>query len=129
MSGLGFGPGHLVLLEEACRAADTLERLNAMLAADEADWLELARNDAESDGETTELRVVVNGLLVEQRQQQANLRQIVAELRLSGRAASPAAGQAPVSAPESTPAPSAPAGDEGGLGDLIDAAGRFTSQG
>ncbi|WP_460390986.1 hypothetical protein [Actinophytocola sediminis] len=133
-SGHRWAPGHLITLEEACRAADLLERLHLLLAQDGTAWLELARNDAESDEDTTELRVVVNGLMVEIRQQQANFRQLVAELRLSGRSGSttnqpavPTAGAEPAGVePGDGSAVTAPAADEGGLGDLIDAADRFS---
>jgi hypothetical protein len=127
-SAAGFGPGHLMMLEEACRTADTLERLHGLLAADQADWLELVLNEAESDDEATEFRVVVNGLLVEIRQQQANFRQQVAELRLSGRGTPvgrPAESGETTPAAESTPTVPTAVSGGGGLGDLINAAGRF----
>lgn len=131
--------GHLMLLEEACRTADTLERLNELVHADETQWLELVRNDAESTDERVELRVVVNGVLVEQRQQQDTFRRQVAEIRLSGRAGVPVgqqgqsspggAGSSGPSAGEASAAPDSPGAGGGGIGDLIDAAGRFTAQG
>lgn len=117
MSGLDFSPAHLVLLGEACRTADTLERLNAQLEG--ADWLELARSEAE-DGE---LRVVVNGLLAERRQQQTVFRLMVAELRLSGRVA-PAAGKPGAGAPEED----SPAADEGGGSGVTDLAAWVNAQ-
>lgn len=136
-SGNARDVGHLLLLEEACRCVDTLERLHEMRQADDSTLLELVRNDAESTDEVVEVRVVVNGLLVEQRQQMDVFRRQVAELRLAGR--SSAAGQASpgvagagtpeLSAGEASAAPGSPANGEGGIGDLIDAARRFTSQG
>ena len=135
--------GHLMLLEEACRTADTLERLNELRQADDTTLLELVRNDIESTDKVVEVRVVVNGLLVEQRQQQDTFRRQVAELRLSGRAGVPVGQQATQASPsavgaeapeplagEASAAPDAPAAGGGGIGDLIDfAARRFTSQG
>lgn len=131
---------HLILLEESCRTADTLERLNGMVHADQAEWLELVRNEAESSESVVEVRVVVNQLLVEQRQQQDVFRRQVSELRLSGRAGVPVgqqggqsspgaagAGEPEPSAGEASAAPGSAGG--GGIGDLIDAAGRFTAQG
>jgi hypothetical protein len=129
-STAGWAPGHLVMLEEACRTADTLERLHSMAAADKADWLELAPNEAESTEDVVELRVVVNPLLVEIRQQQGGFRQQVAELRY-GAGRSPAGSYQPPGATEpaapETPAVAAPS--EEGIGDLIDATGRFTAEG
>lgn len=126
-----------MLLEEACRCVDTLERLHEMRQADDGTLLELVRNDAESTDERLEVRVVVNGLLVEQRQQQDVFRRQVAELRLAGRVAvvpgqtSPgAAGTPEPSAGEALAAPDSPAaGEEGGIGDLINAVQLFQTQG
>lgn len=114
-----------------------------MVHADEAEWLEVVRNDAESTDQVVEVRVVVNGVLVEQRQQQDTFRRQVAELRLAGRniaangqqagQTSPSAagtGATEPSAGEASAAPSAPDAGGGGIGDLIHlAARRFTSQG
>lgn len=131
--------GHLMLLEEACRCADTLERLNELRQADDDTLLELIRNDAESTDAHLEVRVVVNGLLVEQRQQQDVFRRQVAELRLAGRGGAAAGQTSPGAAGDGAPglsageAPAAPVSPakagEGGIGDLINAAGRFASQG
>lgn len=139
-SGKIADEGHLILLEEACRTTDTLERLNTLVHADETQWLELVRNDVESTDEVLEVRVVVNGVLVEQRQQQDVFKRQVGELRLAkaARVAVPAGqsspGAAGVGAPEPSAgealsAPDSPAQGGGGIGDLIDAAGRFASQG
>lgn len=119
-----MGALHLVVLEEACRIADTLERLHGM--AEGGDWLELARNEAESSASVVELRVVVNPLLAEIRQQQQVFRQKVAELRVAGRAVVPAVNVPGADVPAADEDPAAGSG-EGGLGDLIDAAGRFTA--
>lgn len=126
MGGHDFNPMHLENLEEACRAVDAIDRLTALLEGGE--YVELARVESESSESVVEVRVVVNGLLGERRQQQEVLRRITAELRNSGQLAK--GGSASASAGGSMPAPGAvEAGDEEGIGDLIDAAGRFTSQG
>lgn len=134
--------GHLMLLEEACRTADTLEQLNRMRQEDDTTLIELVRNDVETTDTVVEVRVVANGLLVEQRQQQDTFRRQVAELRLSGRAGLPVGQQATQTSPsaagagpepsagEASAAPDVPAAGGGGIGDLIDlATRRFTSQG
>lgn len=123
MSGHDFGPMHLSCLEEACRAADAIERLTDLLEGGEGELIELVRNESESSESVVEVRVVVNGLLAERRQQQEVFRRMTGELRLSGKLGA-SAGVKPVSG-ASGPESSA----EEGIGDLIDAAGRFTSQG
>lgn len=72
-----LGPAEIVILEEACRIADRLDKLNAALGDELGDWLNLRLND---DG--TEIRVVVDGALSEARQQANVLKQLVAALRL-----------------------------------------------
>lgn len=72
-----FDPAERVLLEEACRIADRLDRLDALLSGEGDAWLRLRVND---DG--TEVRVVMDGALSEARQQANVLKQIVAALRL-----------------------------------------------
>lgn len=108
-----LAPTHRVLLEEACRIADRLDRLDAMLAGRE-DWVRLqARND-----EATEVTVIVDNLLAESRQQATTLRGLVAEVR----AATPAAKR-----PTGRPAVVAdtPAGAKGaGVADLAARAAR-----
>lgn len=75
MADSGLGPAHRVLLEEACRIADRLDRLDALIDGRE-EWLRLGVSD---DG--TEVRVTVDNLLSETRQQASALRGLVAELR------------------------------------------------
>lgn len=123
MSGRDFGPMHLGCLEEACRAADAIDGLTSLLEGGEL--VEVVRSESESSNSVVEVRVVVNGLLAERRQQQEVFRRMTAELRLSGRAGAGSAGES--STPRSSAA-GVTAGEEG-IGDLIDAAGRFTSQG
>lgn len=72
----GLGPAHRVLLEEACRIADRLDRLDALLEGRQDVWL---RFDSSRDG--SEVRVVIDALLAESRQQATALRGLVAEMR------------------------------------------------
>ena len=88
---------HLVLLEEACRMADRLDRLDAILDG-RADWLGFEVND---DG--SEITVTVDKVLAESRQLQTALKGVVAELR----AAKPKASAPPAKK------------EEGGIGELI----------
>lgn len=76
MSDATPGPAHRVLLEEACRIADRLDRLDAMIAGRE-DWVRLRSRD---EDETTFV-VVIDALLAESRQQATALRGLVAEIR------------------------------------------------
>lgn len=68
------GERGLLLLEEACRIADRLDRLDALLVGDADTW---ARLDHRRDG-TTE--VVVDSALTEARQQALALRQLLASI-------------------------------------------------
>jgi hypothetical protein len=68
------GPAHRVLLDEACRIADRLDRLDALLAGRDDGWLRLSY-------EGDQVTVVVDALLAESRQQATALRGLVAELR------------------------------------------------
>lgn len=89
-------PTERVLLEEACRTADRLDRLDALLRGDQQHWMTLLVSD---DG--AEVTVVVGSVLSEARQQATALKQLVAELRQSrsgggrGSAAPPAGGAGP----------------------------------
>jgi hypothetical protein len=78
MASSGLGPVHRLLLEEACRIADRLDRLDAIIEGRE-DWLRIDVSDSGS-----EIRVSVDALLAETRQQETALRGIVAELRAAG---------------------------------------------
>jgi hypothetical protein len=80
--GVQLQPAELVLLEEACRAADRLDRLDAVLRGESDFWVRFA---VDVDGR--EVTVVIDRALSEARQQQAVLKQLVAELRQSRAAA------------------------------------------
>jgi hypothetical protein len=73
----GLGPAHRVLLEEACRIADRLDRLDALLEGRQDAWLRF--DSSRDDG--GEVRVVIDALLGESRQQATALRGLVAEIR------------------------------------------------
>ncbi|MFI7678553.1 hypothetical protein [Actinophytocola sp. NPDC049390] len=73
--GAGLAPPQVVLLEEACRMADRLDQLDAMLADPRKSWLRLDLNDG------GEISVIVDKLLSETRMQETALKGIVAELR------------------------------------------------
>ncbi|MEU5549216.1 hypothetical protein ABZ738_05555 [Micromonospora sp. NPDC047793] len=75
-----------VVLEEACRLVDRLDRLDAILNGRDRSWLSLEMGD---DGE---VQVVVDKVLSESRQQQLALKQLAAELRAAGGAGKPATG-------------------------------------
>lgn len=105
--GASLSPADLVLLEEAARITDRLDRLDAQLAGGE--WLRMHGRDDEA-----EVVVIVDKALTEARQQATALKQILAELRQS---AAPTAGsgrarRVPASSGGTT------AKGVGGLGDL-----------
>jgi F0F1-type ATP synthase epsilon subunit len=83
-------PAERVLIAEACRLADRLDRLDAISNGKDRAWLQISEEIADvTDGQVT---VIVDKVLTEARQQQATLKQIIAELRQAG-ASAPAAGQ------------------------------------
>jgi hypothetical protein len=69
-------PSERVLIEEACRLVDRLDRLDAISNGKDRAWLVVEVSD---DG--TEVTVVVDKVLSEARQQQLALKQILGELR------------------------------------------------
>jgi hypothetical protein len=80
-----FAPGHLVLLEEACRVADRLEVLDRLIRRPPG------RSGAGSDdsGDDPPESVDIAALLAEARQQQNALKGILAELRQGQRGGGP----------------------------------------
>ncbi len=76
----------LLLLGEACRIIDRLDRLSAALNGNGRDWLKLGEDvqeigDVYSKGKIR-VQVVVDGLLSEGRQQQLALKTILSQLGL-----------------------------------------------
>ena len=67
----------LVLLEEACRIADRLDRLDAILTDPDASWLRLRVSE-----DTAEVTVTVDAVLSEARQQANVLKQLITALRI-----------------------------------------------
>jgi hypothetical protein len=74
----GLVAEELVLLEEACRTADRLDRLDAILSGEAAEWM---RWRVDESG--TEVTVTLDRALAEARQQQVALKQLLGELRAS----------------------------------------------
>src|SRR5512139_3725051 len=72
-----FNPAERVVLEEACRIADRLDRLDQVLAGDASGWMRLK---ASQDG--TEVTVTLDNALSEARQQANVLKQLIASLRI-----------------------------------------------
>lgn len=73
-----LGPTESEVLLEACRTADRLDRLDSLLSGEGREWIDfepMRRDDHE-------VRVTVDGLLSEVRQQQNIFKQLVAALRL-----------------------------------------------
>lgn len=81
-------PAAAVLLAEACRIADRLERLDRIIAGRGDEWLRLKL----PDGEGKDLVVIVDGALVEARQQTQVLRQTLAHLAVGSIATTPTGG-------------------------------------
>ncbi len=69
---------HAVLLLEACRAVDRLEKLDAQLRGDDREWLRVERDGDDPDAEMV---VIVDKALAEARQQQLALKQLLGEIR------------------------------------------------
>lgn len=81
-------PAQRVLMEEACRIADRLERLDAILRGESDAW---ARFKVGEDSD--EVMVVVDRVMSEARQQAVALRQLVAELRQAAGVSKPSGQQ------------------------------------
>jgi hypothetical protein len=90
-------PSGFVLLGEACRVIDRLDRLSAALNGKGRDWLKLA-DDIEvvserfGDGKKISVKIAVDGLLSESRQQQLALKAVLAQLGL-GKTSEKASGE------------------------------------
>jgi hypothetical protein len=98
-----LAPMQRVLLLEACRIADRLDRLDGQLRG--GDWLRL-----EADEDRDEVIVVVDKALAEARQQATALKALVSELRQAGRS--------PTTKPAGEAAPEPAAKGAGGVADL-----------
>lgn len=90
LNGADAAPAERVLIEEAARLADRLDTLDRVLTTG-GDWLTF--EPVLPDGSV--VRVVVTGVLAEARQQQATLKQLLAELRQSRAGGKPMGRTAP----------------------------------
>lgn len=71
-----------ILIIEACRVADRLERLDEILRGDVDTWMQFKLPRAAADGpDDGELVLHIDNALMEARQQQGVLRQILGQLR------------------------------------------------
>jgi hypothetical protein len=86
MAGDKLDASKRVLLEEACRIADRLDKLDALLLGDVDAWFRFTADDSGA-----EVTVTVDKALSEARHQAVALKQIVSELR-QGAAAKPETG-------------------------------------
>ncbi|WP_199444466.1 hypothetical protein [Umezawaea beigongshangensis] len=107
-----------VLLLEACRIVDRLDKLDAQLRGDDRGWLEIELPDDDRDREVV---VIVDRALVEARQQAVALKQLVGEIRQADKPAARPTTTRSAAASESAGASAEPAGEEEGesLADLI----------
>lgn len=80
-------PLERVLIEEACRLADRLDRFDGIVNGRDRSWLTLELDDLGDGAE-----VVVDKVLAEARQQQVAFKQLLAELRQSRSATAGATG-------------------------------------
>jgi hypothetical protein len=81
-----FDPSERVLIEEACRIVDRLDRLDDLISGDADSWLSII----EQVGNPESTKLVINAPLAEARQQALALKQIFTELRqMRGQAADP----------------------------------------
>lgn len=115
-----LGPRQRVVLEEAARTADRLERLDRLLRAEVGEFASVRFAEGRTE-------LVVDRTLAEARAQQASLARLLGELRHS---------LAPAESTPSVPAApaAAPAGQQAGGGKLVDlrariAAARAATQG
>lgn len=75
-------PMQRVLLEEACRCADRLDRLEGKLSGREDAWVHLRSRAESMADESVTIDLVIDGALSEARQQQNVFKQLLASLRL-----------------------------------------------
>jgi hypothetical protein len=108
VSAYVLGPGQLVLVAEACRLADRLERMDALLAGDSEAWATVLAGEG---FDAPEIKVEVSSVLIEARLTATALKGLVAELRQAG-----AGGMAPAAPAE--PHGGAPGEVGGGLSEF-----------
>lgn len=72
----------LSLLGEACHTVDIIERLTAATRSKHSEWLRLSDEIEELAAGAVEVRLVINPLLGELRQQRMALKQLLGQLKL-----------------------------------------------
>jgi hypothetical protein len=77
LGGAALPSAGRLLVEEICRTADRLDRLDSLLRGDEDSWITL--RTVSDDGSV--VQIVINNLLAEARQQQVAMKQLLAEFR------------------------------------------------
>lgn len=77
-----FDAAGLLLLGEACRTADIIERLSAALRSSSQEWVRLSEEAEIVANGAAKIQIVVNPLLGEIRQQRIALRTMLAHLKL-----------------------------------------------
>jgi hypothetical protein len=85
MAAEKLGPMQRVLLMEACRIADRLDKLETQLTDPESEWL---RVEPDYENPTAPVEVVVDKALAESRQQATALKGLIAEIRQASKVAS-----------------------------------------
>lgn len=111
-----LGPLQKVLLVEACRLADRLDKLDGDLRGKNDEWLRVHRAEDE-----TEFVVIVDRALAEARQHATALKGLVAELRQVGRAK-------PDTKPETGAPATAPAAAAKGASGVADLSARIAQR-
>ena len=71
-----------MLLGEACRTADIIDRLHGALGSKHQEWLRLSEEIEELATGGVQVSLVINPLLGEIRQQRLAMRQMIAHLKL-----------------------------------------------
>jgi len=103
------GPAERLLIEEACRIADRLDKLDAQLRGDAEAWLRFVVDDTGA-----EVTITIDRALAEARQQAVALKALLAELRQ----AAPKAAARPGRGGTVQPAAAAEAAEVRGVTDL-----------
>jgi hypothetical protein len=76
---VGNSTAALVLIDEACRIVDRLDKLDRLLSGDAESWIDIIEGRGHS-----ELELTINAPLAEARQQALALKQLFTELRQMG---------------------------------------------
>jgi hypothetical protein len=80
-----MGPGDRLLLDEACRLVDRLDRFDDLISGESSAWLEFEVQEAQ-------VVVVISSVVAEARQTVSELRQVVTRLNLPAAEEAPASG-------------------------------------